>query len=74
MTEKETAKAATPAKKIDSDDYRDALTKVKGCAAIVTAMYSQDSGKITYTDEMLELVSEQLFEAARYFDGVLEML
>ena len=72
--EKETTKAATTAKRVNKDDFEESLIKVKGCAAIVTAMYTQDAGEITYTDEMLELVANNLFEAARYFDSVLATL
>jgi len=60
--------------KIDADDFEDILIKVKGCAAIVAAMYTQDAGELNYSDEMLELVSNHLHEAARYLDSVKETL
>ena len=54
---------------VDLDEFQQAVSKVKAGAAAVTALYSGEIRDV-YTDDLLELVSTQLHEAARYFDGV----
>lgn len=59
---------------ISTDEMRDAVSKVKAGAAAMTALYVQDVGHIMYETELLEVISDQLHEAARYLDGVLDAL
>ena len=59
---------------IDPDGFTDAVSKVKGCAAALTALYVQDAGRLTYDVELFETLAHVLHGAARYFDTVLETL
>lgn len=64
----------TRSKAIDCGKFEDELLKVKGCACALTALYVQDAGLLTYSDEFLMLLSRNLHDAAEYFDKVLGTL
>ena len=56
---------------VQSEDFKEAVSKVKACAA--AAEYINESGapKIRYTPELMDMLSNQLFEAANYFDRII---
>ena len=58
------------ARAFDYDDFHDAVSAVKGCAAALTALYIQDAGRLTYDVELLEMLAHQLHGAARTFDSL----
>lgn len=53
-----------------TDEFEEAVNKVKAGAAAVSALYVADTS-ITYTPELLDVIATQLHEAARYFDGIM---
>lgn len=55
---------------LQSEGFEDAVYKVKASAAAITSLYLNDT-RLTYTPELLELVSSQLHEAAQYFDSIM---
>ena len=52
-----------------SDDFKEAVNKVKACAAATTSLYL-DETTVTYTPELLQLLASELHSAARYFDRI----
>ena len=53
-----------------TDEFEEAVNKVKACGAAASALYVADT-TITYTPELLDVIAAQLHEAARYFDGIM---
>ena len=59
---------------IDPDEMDEAASRVKACAAVMTALYQQEGESLTYAADLFEMMAAQLHSAARYLDGVLETL
>lgn len=67
--------AATLENALKYDDLHEATNKVKACSAALCALYlEQEDGVLLYEGELLEMLSDQLHEAARYLETIEAML
>lgn len=55
---------------LQSEEFTEAVSKVKACAAAAEYITESGAAKLRFTPELMGLLSDQLYEAANYFDRI----